>query len=431
MRAGLGCVTAACAAVLIACTGSPTGTDRQPPRATHHLALCRPAAGDAWFAYQNDGGAWTTPEGNSFAVDATDKLTVAVARPYARLGGASGSLGIYRLTADQAQVMFDCAPHSTSFLYPNRWSGVVSGLRGDTAADVTAGIANGWRATAAHPTFTLGLMPDTAVDLLAVRVHQVGSAKWEPDVMIARPAQRYPDGATLPPIDFDSSEAFPLQRSVLTVSNVPTLFASGRYTPLQFQNQVRSATGEITMSAGALSPLDSRLSPASITTAIFAVPANRQWVPLTHSVRLSVWTDEIGPPTSEIWAIVYYHAAGDRRIVFPPELRAPTIGDEATSPFRRVRFDMPAQPEYDAAVDVIFYDSQNDSFELYATKEYFGGMPSVWTLSVPDLSRAPGFTSDWAPRAGPISWLLAARNQLGSAWKDGDVARQAALRGRK
>lgn len=416
---------------LAACSDSPTRAVEPTPRATHHLALCRPASGDAWFAYQNDGGAWKTPDGASFDILATDRLTVAVATPHIRDAGATGSLAIYRLTADQAQAMFDCASHTTWDLWSNKWTGVVSGLRGDTSALVTAGKANGWFATASRPAFSLGRTPDTVVDLLAVRFHYLADTKWEPDLMIARPGQRYPNGAALPSLNFDSSEAFPLLRNTLRVTDVPGALGFARYTPLQFQNVVRSATGEVTMSGGSLTPADPYVTPSAVATGIFTVPAAKQWAPLTHSVALWVFTPDATPPLSQIAETLYYRAPADRTVRFPPAVAAPTIVGPGASPFGHVRFEIPSQPEYDAVVDVGFFDGRGDHFELYATKEYFGATPASWSLSIPDLSTAPGFDAAWLPQPGPITWEITVKNRPAVPWKDGDAARQATLRGRQ
>lgn len=410
-----------------ACSSGPTGTDRSP-RATHQLDLCRPASGDAWVAYQNDGGTWATPTGENFSIEATDRLTVAVATPLSRASGATGSLSIYRLTAEQAQAMFGCAAPGVPFPGANKWSGVVSGLRGDTSGMLSAGKMTGWIANASHPAFTLGGVPDTAVDLLGVRIHYLAS-HWEPDVMIARPAQRLPNGATVPELNFDSLEAFPLQRSALTVRGVPMVYGFERYIPLVLQDELESPTGEITLAGGTLTPFDPNVGPATYSSGIFTVPAAKQWAPLTYSARIWVFTNADRPPASEIRATLYYRTPGDRTIAFPPAVSTPAISDEASSPYRRVRFDVASQPDYDAVMDVSFHDSRNDYFELYATREYFGSTPATWSLSIPDLSSAPGFVSSWAPQPGPLSWTVSARNQVDST-RDGAVASRGTIRGR-
>ena len=347
------------------------------------LTLC---AGSAdWIAYQNEGGRWTHLGGaGSWTFKATPRL--GVARFVAHPNGTGSSLHVAYLTAAQAARLFTCPA------FPIPPDGMISGSIAGASDHFYAQVyLNGMTAYMSQDRseWTVSAQPVPAT-LVAVRYDSMGNAMFA-DRLVVRRDQSYLPGTFVPLIDFASEESFAPQvntasfagaRASLTVwyisnervhllSSVPPIDATPQSAPLHSLPAVRLAEGDI------------------------------------HMAHLRM---------GELRSVDRYFRVGeDVTLSVGPELATPTLTTVATQPYRRIRVELPSQPQYDASVDV--YLAQNapasnssSDITLYTTREYFGGTPSVWALEVPDLSSIPGFQLVHAFAEGEFTWYVRATN---------------------
>src|SRR5688572_2319996 len=123
--------TLALAAAALACGDSSAPTPLPVEQIT--VSIC---ADEVWFAYQNEGGAWTrgVPVGGVVTFDATDKVTVAIASVRSILSNVT----VLQFTSAQLDAMTcpTSAPAGTKTL-----SGAVAGLTGENFAEFAVGDA--------------------------------------------------------------------------------------------------------------------------------------------------------------------------------------------------------------------------------------------------------------------------------------------------
>jgi hypothetical protein len=122
------------------------------------------------------------------------------------------------------------------------------------------------------------------------------------------------------------------------------------------------------------------------------------------------------------------HAPRDLSLSLGPPAALPSIVTEATTPYRRLRAEIPVQAEYGAGAWIFFhpFSGTGGSVGLRATREYFGGTPTAtWSLAIPDFTGVAGFESRFGlPSAGQLRWSLAVTGRPG-----GDVGPLVAVDG--
>jgi hypothetical protein len=175
------------AAAVVAC-----GDSTSPTRGIT-LPIC---PGTLWAGVQNEGEDWVTiANGPTDAtIEASERLIVATIT-----SGSGGALTFYYLTRDQAQATFACSAAGTKQL-----SGSVTGTSGLT--QIAMGSSTAGTGTL-FTDFTLTNLPDGPLDLVAT--HR--------NTAIIRRRVSYPNGATIPVLDFSSAEAFGLQSHTLAI----------------------------------------------------------------------------------------------------------------------------------------------------------------------------------------------------------------------
>jgi hypothetical protein len=384
------------ALVAMACGDSPTA-----PRREITLTFCELA----WGAYKNEGESWTpipsTPRQVTFA--ATERVAIATVSSVGR------QLNISYLTAEQAQAVFTCGgptPAPTRQLHGSI-AGVDSG-----GVSISIGPNSGAFADATLPTFQIGLVGDGPRDLVATHSPPTPSNSSEVyvDKIIIRRGENYSDGATMPVLDFSSSEAFTPQFNTLTFAAVPVVpWVSVVQT---FVTQ-RGAQGFL--------KLDLANSGMVVTTR--SLPASRLADDDLH--RIDVWTEDRR-------FLFFYHSPADRTLTAGPAANVPVI-TQRTSPDQLLRIDVASQPQYGSGISFTLTQQRPTftSVSITATKEYFGGTPATWSLVLPDLSGVPGFSALWSLSPGASSWSLAVSDipfRLPVA-RDGDIYRGATVHG--
>jgi hypothetical protein len=102
-----------------------------------------------------------------------------------------------------------------------------------------------------------------------------------------------------------------------------------------------------------------------------------------------------------------------------------------------LRIDVAAQPEYGSRISIVLAKPQpstsNATVVITATKEYFGGTPSTWSLPFPDLTDVSGFFPLWTLSPNGNGWSLSVTGLpfdfSPASPRDGDAYRSASASG--
>jgi len=346
------------------------GQDVSAPTNWITIDLCQ---GYNWVAYLNDGGRWTRLTSNERiqSFPATDRLVIATV--YAPSSDFS-VLAIEHLTAAQAveRPCFDFVSAGT----PKLVRGSVAGLGTEFFPTLTISRKG---STAVHPdSLTFWWMaPPVPHDILGLR-RPKPSNPWIVDRMIFRRALDLTGIDTIPPLDFESAEAFAPASNVVTIAGPP--IAGG----VNIVNYFRTASGLVETLSFTFNNVTSGI--------VNAVPGDRLVDGDMHQLS-------VGAGGRSVYH--YYRQPADRTITLGPVMATPTFTAISPAPYLRVRVDLAAQPEYGSSVE--FHLTLNSKFvNMSATKEYFGGTPLVWSLTVPDLSLVEGFQTSWVLPSGPF-----------------------------
>ena len=374
--------------VLAAC-----GEGTAPAADTVTFTMCDPAH---WVAYQDGDGPWIVlGTGNGIH---TVPITTRLGLARARFQDESSVLVVDYLTSEQAASALKCPVSdevssggmgvisgSIAGLTNGRWAYVIFNGNG---AFVPAG-ATGWQLEA-HPASGL---------LAALRYDSVGAGgAVAARSVILRRDRSFSAGATVPLLDFDSNEAFEPHVSTISYTG-PRAYANVWFL---------SGRGEYFLSSVPAGPLVDGDIPR--TASIRSMPAVRQADGEINLLNLS--TNVAG----EHRVVQYYFVQGsDRTLDLGPVLATPTFTTVVSAPSRRVRVDLPSQIAYGGAMAVEMAQltaTRSTRVTLTATREYFGITPTVWSLTVPDLTGLAGMVpSGAALGAGEFSWFARANNR--------------------
>jgi hypothetical protein len=367
------------------------------PTSSITIDLCQ---GYEWVAYLNDGGQWTRLKSNERiqTFPASEKLVIATV--YAPSDSFT-ILTIDHLTSAQAveRPCFDFVSAGT----PKLVRGSVAGLGPQFFPTLSI---SGKGSTAIHPdSLTFWWMaPPVPHDILGLRRPRP-SNPWIVERMIFRRALDLTGIDTIPPLDFESAEAFAPASNVVTIAG-PAI-AGG----VNIVNYFRTASGLGEILSFTFNNVTSGMA--------YAVPGDRLADGDMHELRVA------GDGRA---VIVHYRQPVDRSITFGPVMATPTFTAISPAPYFRVRVDLAAQPEYGSSVD-IHMALNSKSVHMSATKEYFGGTPSVWSLTVPDLRFVEGFQTSWVLPPGPFQSSVVITDQRSdfsvTGPRDGETVRWA------
>ena len=390
----------------VACSDSPTA-----PRREITLHLC----GAAWAAYRNDGDAWQSlPSGLStreatFA--ATDRLAIAT------VSGVTGQffapfLQVHYLTAEQAEARFVCAGALSVAPPPNtkQLRGSVAGMNVEATVYISMGrgVAS---AETSFPNFQVSAPSDGPADLIATQfLSSPAPISGRADKIILRRSESHADGATMPVLDFASSEPFAPQPNTLTIDGF-------------FTGTVSVSTNVVTQ-RGAFGALKYDFDQSSAVVTTHSLPASRLVEGDLHVTSVVAGDRSI---------LFFYRTPADRTIALGPPARTPVLTVPAGSSNEVVRIDVPSQPEYDSQITAVLAQPQpstsNNTVRISATREYFGGTPATWSLVVPNLTGVSGFSPSWGLSPGGNGARVTVTgiphgHSSGSA-RDGDIYRSA------
>ena len=371
-------ITALALLLLVACddiTGPPT------ERIT--LDICD----NRWIAYQNDGAEWTLlGQGNGvYHFAATRRL--GIARAFFSLNSSIWEITVDYVTPEQAIAKFSCVQYApwVGFL-----RGTIAGLTGSQQAFVYFRGVSTHVSSPAYTSWSL-LTQGGPGTLLAAR-HDSGFASA--NRIIIRRDRSYDTDTPVPLLNFDSDEGFAPQVNTLSFSGASaTAFVAyvtgGQEHGLSYV--VLGSPGEGVMPRTA--------------AAVYSVPAAQRSTPDIHRLDLT---------SGGQMAQHYFRNGSDLSLALGPPLATETFTDVATTPYRRVRVEVPSQPEYAAAISIEMSQISSARWSkatLNATREYFGETPAVWSLTLPDFSGIKGFQLAHALTDGELRVAVTATNR--------------------
>lgn len=363
-------------------TGSAAGmTDRHitlalvviPPPATANLTFefC-PYWMPAWFAYQNEGYAWqrVSPTGSTATIAATEKVGIAWVFQYP---SAVELVVVYATRSEFTPVSrpVTCAGGKSL-------TGSVAALGANQTAVTAMGLAAG-ETTPPSTTFTLSNVADGPLDLIATRAATT-SSDFIPDKFIIRRSLDLATGATIPQLDFSTSEAFPPRATNLTITG------AGLGEPLWMKSTLWTGTSTVGLIHESV--------PDRVTT-MYSIPPQQLGAGDLHELIV-----QGEAPFAFRWYNEYFAAAGPEKVAsLGPYVGGPTVTPVTGTPYLRMRGQLAAQSQYGAAVHFIFGQLGGGSrnAHVFVTAAYGGGTPSIWDVVIPDLSETAGFQTSWMP----------------------------------
>jgi hypothetical protein len=338
-----------------------------------------------FFAYQNDGGEWTSVDGtndDSFTFDATERVAIAMAFDF----GDEMLTDIYYATRTELLPLSDKACIET--FGAKTVHGSVTGVGAADSAVVTMGGAE----TSVLPppsTWTLTGVPTGPQDLVAHR--EVATIEGVvPDRVIIRRAQNPTNNATLSTLDFGATTSDPLTVNLASISGLTA--GEDNYLDVFFTTAL--GTDHYLYAAPFFS---------TNSQAIYGVPAGLTQAGDLHRLEL-----QAEPVSGERYRVVrrWYGDPANQSISLGPTLNMPSVGPVASSPYSRLRATLQAQSEYDSFATAYFIQEET-SGELFSvfvthTAAFHGGTPATWALEIP-----PGLADAGWPNT---AWLIAGEN---------------------
>jgi hypothetical protein len=367
---------------------------------TLSLGTCDPTGVPIWFAAQNGNGPWTrVAQGANNAFTFTIGANGAFA--YVTQDGTNFSTQVIYLTGAEATSI---ALGSLCAITPQTGTKQLTGTVANVSSSpplfwtLVIGGATARNDGAGGPPQPFGIngVPAGARDLVAARLAPNTNLPGVNGVqrMILRRNTNYPNAGSIPVLNFNSAEAVtPVQHFIL-LNNLGS-DASGVEESLITSN---GATSPFFTSAGNFSQnLNSNV------VRYFPFPESLLSPSDLHQLFIFA-----GNETSARFAALYLRQpSGDTTVTFGPSLTMPTVTSLGTTPYLRLRAQLPSQSAYNSAVSFAAEQGGRD-VEVSITAAHLGGAPATWRMDVPDLSSA-GYDANWGLRTGaPVAWGVTA-----------------------
>jgi hypothetical protein len=229
--------------------------------------------------------------------------------------------------------------------------------------------------------------------------------------MILRRVPALPDGVTLPPFDFKSTEAFqPVQHNVTFAGTGGAALTA--YTGLRTEHSNNVVTFLAT-------------GGAATTSSYYAIPGSR----LAERGEIQSIGATTGPVGSVVRsATTFFRSPQDVTLNFGVVPVAPSLSIVAAVPTVRLRASFVVQDDYDRFASINFQQGATTVVSLSMTEPH-ARLGGGWDMTIPELSAVPGFDPRWALHTG--SQVLWTSTRIGGtlAWyfnampNDGDDSR--------
>lgn len=351
-------------------------------------AFCNQVGVPVWFAYQDGSGPWT-----SVALDAQNTATFQMDSDrggvaWIRETGGSPITQVAYYTRDE--LIFVGESQCEGGGDTKTVHGSVTALAATETASISLGSAFALASGSQGTTFTLNKVPDGPQDLVASRAEfDLAAMGIIPDRLLIRRNLNPADGATLPPLDFET-EGFDPATADVTVNGLEG-------------NEQTTMAGIFTTERGALGTYVSGIvGGASLT--FWGFPSDQLETGDFHYMQV-VAGDFSGssgqsPDTRQVG--MAFREVADKVVDLGPLLSTPTVSTVATAPTARLRAQWNLQAEYDRFV--MFSANQVGGTDtrtilLMLTEGFLDGAAAV-DLEIPDLSTASGWNDAWGLAPG-------------------------------
>jgi hypothetical protein len=363
----------AAATVGIACAEVPT----EPVTPTEvTLKFC---GAPAWIAYQDGDGAWTEAKGVATGAKQAYTFTMTSAK--------GGVALVRRTTCSTLNVVTYGTAAELAKLYPGKQCGTPGGktIHGSFTGSFAGGYAivglGGWydQIYGESGKFTLEEVDPGPQDLVASR----GNAGSR-DRIIIRRAIDVADNATLPVLDFNSSEAIALDSATLSIQEFG---GSGVVTNASVFSSIYTANGGRGVSSAAS---------ANGTTWYRGLPA---------SATIAGDIHQIGVLAGGRYLDMFVGPLANLAVSLGPVAATPTVTTLSDGTPKRMRMTVPVQAEYPGMAFARFETGHRPYFNVTVTMtKAYRGSASSWILEVPDFGASSGYDASWS-MSGPLrSW---------------------------
>lgn len=355
-------------------------TIQAPPALTSvTMAICAQTGESIhWVGYQNEGAAWVqlVPNANNLVTfQATPKVAVRFVH-----GSGFFANDLLYMTAAELQTFPTTCDHGTRTL-----NGSVANVPSGQVADVTIGF-NSQRVTPPATTFSVGNLPASAVDLIALRTSLSGNVA---NTVIIRRDITTASGGTLPVLDFGGSEATALASANLTVTGL----VAGETNTADVSFMTSGQKGQSSI-------WQTQFTGTAGTTAFQGVPSGSTIAGDSHILIADAATS-----TSNRTAMAFFRTMGDKSIALGPALSSPTVTLVPGSPVR-YRVQLASQAEYNSFINWGVNQSGRDLWTTVSAA-YLGGTPTTWDVTQPDMTGAPGWNPTWGLQTGETPRVFA------------------------
>lgn len=350
------------------------------------VAFCA-ADAPVWVAVQDgSSGAWTR-------INPTSGSTYNLSFPSGRGGIATvDTVG----SGTAFNVIYGTAAEFTSFASaanvgrcPSKSvNGSVANVGVTQIAQVALGYSQAIVIPAISTTFQLAAIAEGPQDLVAARSDPASAT----DAIILRRDVDVPDNGTLPVLDFNAPEALAPATGNVAVSNIGS---DDGIVQTVFYGVAGSAFGVLGSATG-------------FTSTSGAKPYQALPLASLEPGEVQLLTAFAANGTATRTAGRFFRSPVDYTIVLGPTLSTPTVTKAAATPYARPRVQLASQAEYNRTVMAFFSQSGLDrTVNLTATSGYFGGAPTTWDVTVPDLSAVTGWDNAWGLQDGTgIDWTV-------------------------
>ena len=339
------------------------------------------AARPIWVASQDDAGPWArvaAGPNETYSFSVSSRGGVAIVRPF---GSAYRIDVVYATATELAEIGLDWDPACSATSGTKQLTGMLAGVDGQ-AVSISLG-PRGASVSQNRTSYTLQNVPDGPLDLVASRGHSGGLFDFDATKLIIRRGLNLPDGGVISLLDFNATEAVTPVASSLTLTGLGS-------------DELSWLTTYVT-AGGTEELLNAHFFGSPVSTLPYAgVPTSLQAAGDLHELFV-----EAAAPNGLRRLFKAFHRAETGSVALGPQLSTPTVSVVANSPYLRHRMLLPRQSEYDAEVVGRFLQPATQATsEVAATAGYFGGAPTQWDLTVPELTAAAGFDPAWGLRTG-------------------------------
>jgi hypothetical protein len=367
-------------------------------------SACSAANKPVYVAYQDGSGNWTQAVGTGDVYNfniASAKGGLAVVTQ----SGANYNTTVEYLAQGELTGMIGGCPTVPT---GNDVTGTYAGASVGDQINVALGTAATTTiATSATGNYALSNVASGNQDLIGY-LHSAASPGTD-DKLIVRRDLNLANGAAIPVLDFGAAEAV-----TPTTANITVTGAGG--------SDVLAETSSILTTASCVrnTLVTGALTAGQTVFPIYGIPASLG--------RSSDFTqvgvvDVAGNSTRS--ATVDYQTFGAQTIALPAALTGASVTD-LSGAYKRLQATLTLPADYSTAA-LTYSGSNGNTLTILESAQYLGG--SAATLTAPDLSSLPGFSTSWEPSSGTGSYTLTATNGFSGTCADQATTKFAAVTG--